>query len=664
MIARALLFCLLLAARAQAQDGFSISGPDSAVSGQSARETPDDTPQPAPPSPRAGGSPAADKPRVGGIELPVFDPATDSVEWSGQLWQVDNNRVVRARFEKYLNAPVAEIKAQAAYDKVIDRIMDLLSAGKISARNLDEAFRLLPVAAGHEEDDNLCDAIANQVLGAWQAQKQVTRLAAANRSLEEERKRHEWNTRMSSKDSSLDNAPREAAAAAEWAKQREVERAARMQPYAQRLAEVNALLNANKAKSELSALQARIEFQTLIVQLLAQRRFRHVLVATRFYRSVFGDGDTQLRLDKTREKLSGMDKQGKNGGEKSIFGLMGALIGDLPPTVASAELVANEFIRDVREGVEAVKLMVETGQLQSASQRLAESFFWGEHLPEIHTFPRADRQRILEFTRASNQLLSALEVKDYARAEELVQQMRKDAKDFDPSQPLTAIQTARNVARLHLGQARNAALAGDTATFERQLRTAAEIWPNNPELADAAGEVLDRGSDRQKILNELDTLIERGDHRAILRQSAQFMAATAPPPKGREEDPAAAERREKLGEILRKMQSVETALQRAREIQQRGDPVGAWESIQDASREHPDDSEINRLRADLASGGAATFVRSLNKGNELEARGEYGAALAWYLDAHRQYPASRMAQERIDALAARILPSSAGAREP
>lgn len=663
MTARALVIACLCAARALAQDGFSILPPGAA----SGRAAADETPAAQSSTPRPAGSPAHDKPRFGGIELPLFDPATDSVQWYGQLWQVDNNRVTRARFEKYLNAPVSEIKALAAYDKVISRIMDLLSAAKISAKNLDAAFRLLPEAAGHEEDANLCDAIANQVLGAWQANKQVTRLEAANKALEEERKRHEWNTRMSMQESSLDNAPREPVAAADWVKQREAERTARMQPHAQRLAEVNALLNANRAKSELSALQARIEFQTLIVQLLAQRRFLHVLVAARFYRSVFGDGDNQLRLDKTREQLASMGSGGggKNKDDKSLFALMGALLGDMPPTITSVELVAREFIRDVKEGTEAVKFMVETGQMQGASYRLSEAFFWGEHLPEIHSFPRADRQRILDFTRAANQLLSALEVKDYTRAEELVQQLKKEAKDFDPSQPLTAIQTARNVARLHLAQARNAALTGDTAAFERELRAAAEIWPNNPELADASGEIFDQGSDRQKLLNELDALIERGDHRTIFRQSAQFMAATAPPSKGREEDPAARQRREKLGEILKKMQSIEGALQRSREILQRGDTVGAWESVQVASLEYPEDTDINRLRADLASGGAATFVRSLNKGEEMERRGEYGAALAWYLDAHRQYPASSLAQERIDALAARILPGSSGSsKEP
>ena len=627
---RSILFLCCLPGAVMAQGNMTIVAPGAGAENEPMPSA--GAPPATPEAPRAGGDSAPDRPAnpsIGGLEIPLFDPANDSVTWNGQLWQVDNNRIFRARFEKYLNAPATEIAAQAAYDKVIARIMDLLSAGKTSNRNLDEAFKLLPQAASHSEDANLCDAIASQVLGAWQARRQAARLSEANKSLEEDRRRHEWNTRLSSQSSSLNNAPKEGAAAAEWAKQRELERTARMQPHAQRLTEVNALLTANRAKSELSALQARIEFQTLIVQLFMQRRFRHVLIASRFYRSIFNDGDNQLRL--------GDDS-------KSLF----AKLSDIPPTVTSLDALANEAIRDVRESVEAVEFLLQKDEMQSASQRLGEAFAVGEYLPEIQQFPRPDRQRVLEFTRRANQLLSALEVKDYTRAEKLVNELQETAKDFDPSQPLTAVQTARNVSRMHLARARNAALGGDAGTLERELRAATEIWPNNPDLADVSGQIFEQTDVQQQALIELDRLMEQGDHRAIFRQNAKFIAATALHP----------ERQEKLGKILEQMAEIEGSLQRAREIQQRGDAAGAWESIQLAAVKYPEDNEINRLRADLASGGAATFVQSLNKGGDHEARGEYGAALAWYLDAHRQYPPSKFAQEKISTLATRILPGS------
>ncbi len=556
--------------------------------------------------------------------------------------------LLESRFFKYLTAPAAELESQREHDAIIRQMMDLLSAGKISARNLDEAFKLLPQAAEFKEDANISDSIANQVLGAWQAQRQVNRLAAANQALEEDRKRHEWNSRMATQSSALDTPPKDAAAAAVWAKERETARAARLQPHSQRLAEVNALLNANRAKSELSALESRVEFQTLIGQLMIQRRFQHAVIAARFYRSIFDDGNNRIPLSKETLDRMGMAGSGDSTGPGNFFPLIASLLMDLPPTVNSLELLANEFIKEAGQGVESASFLLQKDELKAATHRLAESFVLGEHLPALHLFPHDSRLRIYEFAKKGSELATAVKVKDYLRAEALARHLEEMAKDYDPTEALTAVQAFRNVSRMHLARARNAALSGDAETLERELRAATEIWPNNPDLADVSGQIFEQTDVQQQALLELDRLIEQGDHRAIFRQSAKFIAASALHP----------DRQEKLGVILEQMTGIEASLQRAREIQQRGDAAGAWESIQIASRQYPDDTEINRLRADLASGGAATFVQSLNKGTDLEARGEYGAALAWYLDAHRQYPPSQFAQERIEALAARIIPSA------
>ena len=77
----------------------------------------------------------------------------------------------------------------------------------------------------------------------------------------------------------------------------------RMQPYTTRLAEIMATIKANQAKKELSQLQTKIEFQALLVQLFLQRRFQHVLIGTRFYRAIFTNGETELKLGKDAHDL-------------------------------------------------------------------------------------------------------------------------------------------------------------------------------------------------------------------------------------------------------------------------------------------------------------------------------------------------------------------------
>jgi hypothetical protein len=567
-------------------------------------------------------------PTIGGVEIPVFDPSSDTVQWDGRVWKVENNRIFRARFEKYLNTPEADISSYKSYDQIINRIMEILSAGKINPNHLDEAFRLLPNAAAYTADANISDTIANQVLGAWQAQKNVARIDSANKALEEDRKRHEWNTRMSAQQSSLSTAPKCPTGAAQWAKEQEIQRAARMQPHAQRLAEANALLKANQVKSEISELQTRIEFQSMIIQLFLQRRFRHALIASRFYRGIFTDGDNKLRLGERA---------------KSLF----ARVADIPPTINSIDSLSSEAIRDVRESVEAVKFLLQKDELEGASARLGEAYIIGEHMPEIQQFPREDRQRVLVFSRQANQLLSALEVKDYARAEELVLDLKKNAKDFDPSKPMMAVQTARNVSRMHLARARNAALSGDAKTLETEIRAATEIWPNNPELANVSGQIFENSDIQQQAINDFDQLLSQKNYRRIFEDKLRFIAAVSIYP----------EKQKQLTEVLEKMTAVETAILKAQEISNRGDNAGAWESAEQAYKKFPDDNKLNQLRADLTT-QSADFVQTLAKAEALEKENQPGASLSWYLQARKKYPASTFARAGIDRLSAKVLPDA------
>ena len=76
------------------------------------------------------------------------------------------------------------------------------------------------------------------------------------------------------------------------------------------------------------------------MQLFLQRRFQHVLIGTRFYRAVFTDGDTKLELGKDAHDLFANST-------------------GMPPTVGTMDSMANEVIRDVREGVQAFQYLLE-----------------------------------------------------------------------------------------------------------------------------------------------------------------------------------------------------------------------------------------------------------------------------------------------------------------
>lgn len=650
-----------------------------------------------------------------GRDVPAFDPGSDVVAFDGKIWNVSNNRLFRARFEKYLNAPAATSKADVAYRETIDRILELLAPGESSPRNFDEAFGLLKKASEYKDDANLCRTMSDAIHAARTSIQTVDRLKRENAALEKQRATAEWNNQMAARNSTLGISTSAKDSPVLQENQR-IERDARLASTRRVLSDLTQTIENNKLRIAATELTTKGHLQALIMQYFATRRFEHVIIANRFYRALYPEGDNSIEVYKQMigqlplNRDAGQAKinaefnpevstsvatsdatnpsggvgtsagtggagagvggnTGSTGGTGTSFAGRGAKFGienfsiesltggaaaaaqtisKLVSSLSQIDTLANEAIRDVNEGVEAYKFLLEQGELNSATERLAETFMLGEYMPSVRLLTREDKRRALKFTQLNNELLAALEVNDLTRAEKLVEEMSAMASDLNNSKALAKIETAKTLSAMHLAKAKNAAVSGDRATMEAELRAAAEIWPRNPALSEVGENIFKQTDVQQQALNELDRLIEQGDHRTIFKQNAKFIAAAALYP----------DRQQKLETILTEMGEIEAALQRAREIQERGDAAGAWESIQTASQKFPDDTEINRLRADLASGGAATFVSALNHGSDLENRGDFGAALAWYLDAHRQYPPSRMAQERINALASKVLPGA------
>jgi tetratricopeptide (TPR) repeat protein len=569
-----------------------------------------------------------------GKDVPFFDPGSNIATWDGKNWNISNNALFQARFEKYLNAPAATTESDNEYQGILDEIMEKLAPGKITPKSTDEAFQFLAKASRFQQDAHLCDSIASQVYSSWLARKSNDRLHAASKSLEDERKRLEWNARLTAEGTKLDGGGSSGKSKdggggqSAQQQQQQLSRDMQMQPIVTRLAEVNALIRANQLKREVAELQVKIDFQSLIVQHFLQRRFQHAIIGTRFYRSIFADGDSQLRI--------GEDA-------KSLF----AKTSGLPPNMGTIDSLANEIIGDVYEGIEAFKFLLEKNELESATKRLAETFMLGEYLPSVRTLDREDKRKALAFVHKSNQLISAIEVKDYSLAEKLVAELGETAKDFDSSKPMAAIETAKQISAMHIAKARNAAVGGDKGTLEAELKAATEIWPRNPQLNEASKMIFSQADVQSRAMVDFDQLVSQKNYRQIFEDRMRFIAATAMYP----------ERQEQLRKVLDDMQVIETALIQAQEIEKRGDYAGAWESAEKAFRNHPDDNKLNQVRANLTT-KAADFVHAIRQAEELEQKNQPGSSLSWFLKAQNVYPPSDFAREGVERLTKEILPDA------
>jgi hypothetical protein len=638
-----------------------------------------------------------------------------------------NNPLSGTQFEKFLNAPAETSDAAKTYRERISRIMDLLAPGNATKRNQDEAFSLLLKASEFESDANLCSTIHDAVYAAANTRVEVQRLTELNATLEKQRKILEFNHLQAARDRPLDQAPVDKNAAAAYNDDRKAEREARMEPTKRELASIGQTIERNKAQITGAEGQAKFQFQSLILQLFVQRRFQHVIIAGRFYRALFDDGDqslesfqrmaAQLPYNKDAGQLKVVAKgdpkvaaaagggrpaerapgagvsAGTTGGastngnagagsgpsaavsdqggegtafsaEGMQFGVANASVESLMNAVSSGmrtlsktfktlsqlDGVANEIIRDVNEGVKVYRYLLEKNELEAATAQLVAIWSKGEYLPSVRLLTPEEKRPALKYAQSVNRLINASNSGNIDTLSAAVAGMKEQASDFDDTEILAGIQSAKVASSMHIAQARVAAAKADLGTVQSEIARAAGIWPNNPELQNFSSDVArmsEKASPQVQALSDFDQLYGQKNFRRIFEEKEKYIAAAAQSP----------DHQPRLREVLSAMQDVETALLKAGEISRHGDDAGAWEVLETASVKHPDDPKLVQVKAELTT-RAPEFVHDLRQARDYEQKEEYGSALAWYLKARSRYPMSDLSREGVLRVVHVLLPDA------
>lgn len=560
--------------------------------------------------------------------LPIVDPSNELFRFNGQSWTVTDQRLFNSRFEKYLNTPPNDATQDRELLKTISSVLSALEPRNLNNKNIDVAFQMLARAALYPTDGRVCDTIASQVFSVWQARREQSRLHFALDTIEKERRLNHWNLEKSGKPADLNQGPRPAGNAqnpAENTAERATSNPSTQSYFMENVLENKATKIATKAKIELSELQAKVEFQTLAVQLFLQRKFLHVLICTRFYRAIFSDGESKLQMSDSAKDLFS-----KGSG--------------LPPSISTLDTLANEAIRDINQGIASFTDQIKEGQLDSASKRLFETFLVGEHMPAVQLVPKENRRKVLAYTTSAKKLLSALDVRDFTAADQLIKELQSTAKDFDSSKPATAIAAGKGEARMLLAKARNAAASGDQKAAEAALTEAAKAWPRNPDLEEASTKLFTAGDAQVTATKELEQLIAQKNFRRIADESGKFIAATATTPA----------LSDSLKRILDDFRVMETALLRAEEMDRLNNPAAAWETLEAIREKYGNDVKFSQALAGFTV-RAPDFVNAVKRAQERESTGDQSAAVAWFLKAQKLYPASSTAESAIKRICLKLL---------
>lgn len=577
-------------------------------------------------APQSGQSPLS----LGGLSsadnsaiLNMLNSQSNLTDLTGKKVDEAQQRLIRSRFEKYLNTPPAASADDIAYNQLLVDISQRLAGkggGSDNERTID-AWRMLFNAENYPMDDNLCRTIADKVVNFWQTTQKIERLLIQNEELEKDRTRKEAGVRVISSMDRREFIEMMRGKDATPPPSRDYE----MDPIKKRIAETEAKIQENKSYEATSRVNQKLDFQSLIVQFFIQRRYYHAMITNDFYRYLFAAEDAKIE---GVEALKG-----------EVFGGM-----DIKLTTASIDALCKEAINDTERAVEAVKYLVSRGELHSATQRLMEAFFIGENLAPIKTFPMDAKREIMRYMRDTDKLINAVKVKHVERAEEILKEILTYVKDFDTGQIEAFIETSRQLSNLALQRALVCAQSKNQPGVEAALKEAVEFWPTNPEIQKFLKTMVSRLDIKDVAVSDFDRLLSQKDFRGIFNDRFRFAAALA----------ADNTRNGKFLEIMKQMEIIETAMSQAKELVRQRNDFAAWEIIEKVYRQFPEDANLNKMRADLTV-NASQFASAIANAERAAQSGKLWPALLLYIKAKEIYPFSSIANDEISKLAKKIV---------
>ncbi len=573
-----------------------------------------------------------------GNEVGFFNPTNDTISWNGSTWAASNNRLVAARFEKYLNEPEIVTAEAKVYRDTIDEILAYLSPHRKGGPVFADAVALLPKAALYPGDAKLCDSLSNAIYTAILSKRDANRTKALMAAMEREKKKAildaDWKARTE-KDPNVGKTNTGAGKGDDEGtteQSTQVGRGAQSLVYAEhlrRIAEIEASKKTREMEGKVKRELSKVQYQALMVQLFAQRRFQHVIMASRFYNMIWKEGDGTLYIDE----------------DSDINKMFSESLG-VSPTVSTLDSLANEAIRDVDKGVEVFSFLVEREELESASKRLAESFIVGEFMPSINTLERAKKRKVLEFVRGSNVLLNAIDSKDYVKASQQIKDLKGKAKDFDATKAEAAVATFTRASDMHIMMAKNHLAARDMEKAQLEIRQAMEIWPQNPKLVEV-DQIINSGGSVIQLRNDFDRLFAEKNYREVFKRQHELAYAI------KDDD----DRQAKFRQVLENITAIETAVGGAAKMTNIGQDYAAWEELSEVHQRFPDDPDLNQVMTKLAP-KVADFTIALNKAEKHEEQGNLGSALSWYYKAQHLHQGSKKTDEAIERLVNRALESN------
>ena len=371
--------------------------------------------------------------------------------------------------------------------------------------------------------------------------------------------------------------------------------------------EARANIKLNEIKEHKMDEDDQTNFAEYIKLLYNSHRYYHVIIAADFYRAMFNQGDYPVDMQSEVNK----------------------------------SLETNE---QVNQSIEVFKYDASQGQISGAATELQTAFIANEFNPGLQGLPRDAKEKVGDYLTDIDVLKNEIEVRDFEQVDGQLTKIKALASDFDTTKPEALVNGIKLESRLRLGQAKLLAQQGQLNDAMKVFETAANVWPGNPDLNTASASFFGHEDVANQSTAEFDRLVADGNDREIFANAVAFAPAVHGDTK----------RENQLKDAMTKVQNAEVASEKANMMVMSGDVDGAWEVIEEATKDWPDDVKLNQQLASL-SARSADFVSAIDKARDAEAKKEYGYSLTWYVNAQNIYPASTIALAGIADVSKQIL---------
>jgi hypothetical protein len=569
--------------------------------------------------------------RIFNVNSDSVDMENGTMQWKGTTMNLGNSRAVRARFERYLAAPLdkSDIKR---YVDILEQIQSLMSAQNLNQenyyRNQQEAFNLLFKAAEFDIDANNCLTIASQVQKVWSMKQEFRLIEVTKNQLETLRKVQEGVIINRSDIIEISNDERSNGSSKGKPLAKASSGVTELGYKVKDEARTQAQILAKDAEMTALGLKAKIEFQSQMVTFLMARRYRHSLITSAFYRTLFKGGSQNIVV-----------------GAKEVKEFFP--ISDFVPTLESFDTLSREAIKDVSKGMQTVDELVSRDEKYSAFERLQETFFLGEFEPVVMGYPQEKKREMLELWKDLRELQRLGDERDLGSVEGYVNKVRGRARDFPGAPILSKVTNAMNASNMSLLSAKSAVLAGDNAKAESALERAAKIWPQNPAVKDFATQVVSRQDTLAQKIPEFDRLMTESKWRDIYNKKLEYALALA-------QDK---ERSEKLRKVVNRVGELDANIQKASVLASQNNPYLAWDVIVEVYKTESDDLVLAKTRSDIAP-LVANYAQLIGHAEKLEKDGAEAAALTAWLSAQDLNPASPACGAAVKRLAKSVAESA------